>query len=301
MPKLVRRFAAALTTADWLGNPLHVLRKRMFAGDLMTIVDKASGVSCLCKVGSYHMFGETWYSRVYDVPGLPIRSGDVVLDIGANQGFFTCYAASKGAIVYALEPVPESYERLIRNIERNGFADRVTAVQCAVGDHDGYTEMLVSESKGGGDSTTNLDFARLAGVPITKRITVGCRSFAEILDQYAIPSIRLCKIDVEGSELVLISTLEAHHCAQIQGFAMEYHPQAYDLRLLIKLLLGWGTHQVCVMGERPNAGNTLHLISNQALESWFESEEERSSAAKLTGTSSKSHSPTDQVAVARAS
>jgi len=138
MSKAIRRFATSLTTADRLGNPVHVLRKRIFADrrDLMTIVDKASGVDCLCNVGSYHMFGETWYSRVYDVPGLPIRSGDVVLDIGANQGFFTCYAASKGAIVYAFEPVPEYYGRLIQNIKRNGFADRVTAVHCAVSDTD---------------------------------------------------------------------------------------------------------------------------------------------------------------------
>ena len=53
----------------------------------MMIVDKASGIRCVCNVGSYHIFGETWYSRVYDVPGLPIRPGDVVFDVGANQGF----------------------------------------------------------------------------------------------------------------------------------------------------------------------------------------------------------------------
>jgi len=49
-------------------------------------VDKASAINCVCNVGSYHIFGETWYSRVYDVPGLPIRSGDVVLDIGGYSG-----------------------------------------------------------------------------------------------------------------------------------------------------------------------------------------------------------------------
>jgi FkbM family methyltransferase len=277
MPKVIRRFANSLTAADRLGNPLHVLRKRMFADrrDLMTIVDKASGINCVCNVGSYHIFGETWYSRVYDVPGLPIRPGDVVLDVGANQGFFTCYAASKGAIVYAFEPVPESYRRLVHNIERNGFADRVTAVQCAVSDRDESSEMLVAKSHGGGDSTINLDYAGRTAVPIAERITVQCRTFSKILDEYAIPSIRLCKIDVEGSELAMLSTLKPHHRAQIQGFALEYHAEAYDLRLLITLLLGWGTHQVCLMNERPNVGSTLHLISNQALESWFESENER--------------------------
>jgi FkbM family methyltransferase len=279
MSKAVHRFATSLIAADRLRNPLHILRKRMFADRKapMTIVDKATGISCRCDVGAYHIFGETWYSRVYDVPGLPIRPGDVVLDIGANHGFFTCYAASMGATVYAFEPVPRSYEKLVENITRNGFTDRVTAVQCAVSDRDGSVEMLVSESKGGGDSTINVDYARHVAVPVAEHITVECRSFPRILDEYQIPLIRLCKIDVEGSELALLSAMKDRHRSQIQGFAMEYHPDAYDLRLLIRLLLGWGTHQVCLMDERPNVGNILRLISNQALESWFESGEDRCS------------------------
>jgi FkbM family methyltransferase len=301
MPESIRRLAASLTAADRLGNPVHVLRRRMFADrrKVMTIVDKATGITCLSNVGSYHIFGETWYSRVYDVPGLPIRAGDVVFDIGANQGFFTCYAASKGAVVYAFEPVPESYDRLVRNVKRNGFADRVTAVQCAVSNKDGATEMLVSESKGGGDSTINFDYARRAAVPTTESITVECRSFSKILDDFAIPSIRLCKIDAEGSELALLSTLTADHRARIQGFAMEYHPQAYDLQLLLKLLLGWGAYQVCLMNERPNVGNILHLISNKALESWFEDEKERWSATPRTGALDGSRASVEVFAVVK--
>jgi hypothetical protein len=161
-------------------------------------------------------------------------------------------------------------------------------MQCAVSDSEGTTEMLVSRSKGGGDSTINFDYASRVGVPTAERITVECRNFSCILDGYAIPSIRLCKIDVEGAELALLSTLKSCHHAQIQGFAMEYHPEAYDLRSLISLLLSWGTHQVCLMDERPNVGNILRLISNQELESWFESQERRSCAVESGGTSSNS-------------
>jgi FkbM family methyltransferase len=277
MPKVVRRLIKAITTADRLGNPFHVFRKRLLAGrkDLMTIVDKDTGINCVCSVGAYPIFGETWYSRVYDVPGLPIRAGDVVLDIGANHGFFTCYAASKGASVYAFEPVPQSYKRLVANVERNGFASRVTAVQCAVSDTPGSAELLVSASKGGGDSTMDPVFARRSGVPVADRITVDCKTLASILDEYAIPSVRMCKIDIEGAELSLLSALKVQHRARIQGFAMEYHPQAYDLNVLIKMLLGWGSHQVCLMSERPNVANILYLISNQAVESWFEAERKR--------------------------
>jgi len=281
MSKAIHRLASSVIAADRLCNPLHVLRKRIFArhSDFMTIEDKASGVNLQCKVGAYHMFGETWYSRVYDVPGLPIRAGDVVFDLGANQGFFTCFAASKGALVYAFEPVSASYEKLVQNVERNGFKGRVNALQYAVCDRDGTTEMLVSQSKGGGESSINVDFSTRVGVPVAARITVEHRSFAKVLDECEIPSIRLCKIDIEGSELALLSSLAPRHRARIQGFAMEYHPGAYDLRELVTLLLSWGTHQLCLMNERPNVGNIIHLISNQALVSWVESEQEQWSGA----------------------
>jgi FkbM family methyltransferase len=268
---MLARLARTLTAVDRLANPVHVLRKRMFANpaDIMMIADKISGVRCLCNVGSYHMFGETWYSHVYDVPGLPIRPDDIVLDIGANQGFFTCYAASKGAIVYAFEPVPALYERLLVNVEKNGFTRQVTAIQCAVSDSDEPAEMLISESFGGGQSTINAEFARQFGLSNSEHITVECKTLPQILAECAIPSVRLCKIDTEGAELRLLSTLRPQHLEQIQGFAMEYHPGAYDLRSYIKLLLDWGTHQVSLMDERPYTGDVLHLISTKALESVF--------------------------------
>jgi len=65
------------------------------------------------------------------VKGVPIRPGDIVLDIGANQGFFSCYAAHKGAKVFAFEPVPELRDRLMFNLRRNGFGARKVAIHLA--------------------------------------------------------------------------------------------------------------------------------------------------------------------------
>ena len=99
----LNRMATALNAFEHFGNPLQIAAWRLLRkpSDTITIVDKASGVKCRCNLGSHHMFSEVWYQHVYDVEGVPIRAGDLVLDIGANQGFFTCYAAQKGA-----NPIP---------------------------------------------------------------------------------------------------------------------------------------------------------------------------------------------------
>jgi len=46
---------------------------------------------------------------------------DVVLDIGANVGFYSCLAASRGKQVLAFEPAPRNLKFLYRNLWSNGF------------------------------------------------------------------------------------------------------------------------------------------------------------------------------------
>jgi FkbM family methyltransferase len=263
------RLSSTLAAADHLGNPFHVFRKRLFAkpSDMMTMVDRATGVRCECTVDSHQMFSATWYKHLNDVPGLPIRPGDVVVDIGANQGFFTCYAAQKGARVYAFEPVPELYQRLLRNVERNGFSGQVVAVQAAVSDVDRNVEMVISHSLGGGQSTIVPEFARHFHSSMGDAIRVRCVTLPQILEEHAIARVRVCKIDAEGSELDILRALDAGTLARIQGFALEYHAEAYALPTLMKTMLQWGSHQVSLMDDRPFTGNQIYVISNDVLAS----------------------------------
>jgi hypothetical protein len=110
MPPLLRRLGTALNAAETFA----VLCILLPPSECITVIDRASGVSCLCSLNSHHMFSEVWYKQVYDVNGVPVRLGDVVRTL-ANQGFFSCYAAHKGAKVFAFEPVPELFDRLVLN------------------------------------------------------------------------------------------------------------------------------------------------------------------------------------------
>ena len=66
-----------------------------------------------------------------------LNPGDIFIDVGAFIGFYTIYAAKLGAKVVAFEPHPSSFEILLYNITLNNLADRITAINKAVGSYKG--------------------------------------------------------------------------------------------------------------------------------------------------------------------
>lgn len=63
-----------------------------------------------------------------------LREGDLFLDLGANIGSYTVLASRVcGARSISVEPDPETFLSLQRNIEANGIGDRVELVETALG------------------------------------------------------------------------------------------------------------------------------------------------------------------------
>ena len=75
-----------------------------------------------------------------------VQDGMVVVDIGANIGYYTLIAAklvgNKG-IVYAFEPEPSNYELLCQNIAINGYTN-VVPIEKAVSKTSGKTKLYVN-------------------------------------------------------------------------------------------------------------------------------------------------------------
>jgi FkbM family methyltransferase len=207
----------------------------------MTISDRETRVTVGAEVKSYQMFGETWYNHDYDVPSCPLRANDSVIDIGANQGFFSCYAASKDARVWAFEPFPKSCSRLRANVERNGFSSSVTISQTAVSAVAGKATLLCSDFLGGGANTVVEAHARTLAMDFKETVEVDVVSIDAVIAE--IPGrIRLCKMDCEGSEYSIIRGISDP--SRIDSFALEFHPGAYRLGDLIEAITAWGTHQI---------------------------------------------------------
>lgn len=65
--------------------------------------------------------------------GMHARERPVLVDVGANIGFYTLAAAASGYEAYSFEPVPRNVEMLRQSIVRNRFGPRVTLHAFAAG------------------------------------------------------------------------------------------------------------------------------------------------------------------------
>ncbi|MBI4516410.1 MAG: FkbM family methyltransferase [Deltaproteobacteria bacterium] len=67
----------------------------------------------------------------------------VIIDVGANIGMTSIVLAQlTEKRILAIEPVPQTFDLLRRNVARNGLDHRIDCVQAAVCSHDGRTTMV---------------------------------------------------------------------------------------------------------------------------------------------------------------
>lgn len=123
-----------------------------------------------------------------------LRPGELFVDVGANAGSYTVLAAKiSGARVVAVEPVPETADRLEANVALNAVGDRVSVYRTAISDRAGRVWFT------SGRDTTN----RIAGSadPREGLVEVPCTTLDDLLGG-ARP--RALKIDVEGYEAAVL-------------------------------------------------------------------------------------------------
>lgn len=146
-------------------------------------------------------------SGAYSARGFIPRSGWTVVDVGANLGFFTCWAASwmlRGRLL-AIEAVPETFAILDKNVRqlRNRGLD-AKAVNQAVSDRKTLLEFAVPIGLSNyARSTTYI--GRLAAFSDIPRRYLPADTLDNILESEGYMAggrpIDLLKIDVEGSEV----------------------------------------------------------------------------------------------------
>jgi FkbM family methyltransferase len=190
------------------------------------------------------------YANPPDMPEMlawrtSLASGDLFIDIGANVGTYTIWAAELGAEVIALEPAPDTFELLRENVALNGY--QVTMVRAAAGDHCGTARFTV-----GLDAGNCLD---PGGPSMTDLVTVD----SLLGDRYAAGM----KIDVEGFEIdVLRGCARALADQRIGLIQLEWNEESRfavgtDRRPVADFLAGYGYRLF-----RPDLAGRLYPVND---------------------------------------
>jgi FkbM family methyltransferase len=169
------------------------------------------------------------YANPPDLPEMlvwrrTLGPGSLFVDVGANVGTYTIWAAERGAEVLALEPAADTFGLLLENVALNGY--RVTAVQAAAGDHCGTARFSA-----GRDAGNHLD---PHGPVETELVTID----SLVGERY----VTGMKVDVEGFELDVLRgctrALAEHRIGliQLEWNAMSQFSLGTDRRPLADLL-----------------------------------------------------------------
>ena len=126
-----------------------------------------------------------------------VRSGDVVLDCGANIGVFVAESLKAGAkTIVAIEPAPENIECLRRNFKSEIATGRVIVYPKGVWDKDDFLTLHVDEHNSAADSfVLNPKDAHDSDqkFPLT--------TIDKLVAELNLPSVDFIKMDIEGAEV----------------------------------------------------------------------------------------------------
>lgn len=140
-----------------------------------------------CWLGSYEMDKQQLFAQ-------HVKPGDVVLDIGANVGFYTLLSSElvgSGGKVVAFEPVPRNLKFLHEHIKVNALGN-VEVIEAAVGEAPG--EITFDDTSG----------SATGKISTSGRLKVPLVSVDDLLAKGRIRRPTVLKIDVEGAEAMVL-------------------------------------------------------------------------------------------------
>jgi FkbM family methyltransferase len=182
-----------------------------------------------------------------------LRTGDAVVDVGANIGFFTVLAATVVGTqgrVFSFEPFQGSFRSLERNVALNEL-DNVTVERAAVAEAPGSMTLGLDEETIAHGSTGG--FTEEGN---TARFTVPAVTLDESLELVlGDGAARLLKIDVEGIEPKVLRGA--------QKTLADRPPDALLVELNRAALEGHGYGEQDVLDPLLEAGYSLHEIGRR--------------------------------------
>jgi FkbM family methyltransferase len=180
-----------------------------------------------------------WEARQTSILLGLISEGDVVVDVGANIGWYSVQfarAAGESGQVISFEPEPANFALLEENLALNNMSDRVEALNLAAADKEGTLDFELSPTNFGDhrvrfeqplNHPAGPEYYEESSRPV---ISVRSTRLDETLSAYGISPgrrIRLIKLDCQGAEAAIIAGARKT-LAETEYLATEYWP--YGIR-----------------------------------------------------------------------
>jgi FkbM family methyltransferase len=166
-------------------------------------------------------FATVWEIAIkknYNPRGFEIGDKDTVIDIGANMGVFSIYAAkrAKNGNVYSFEPFKEHYARLERDIKLNNLKN-VHLFNEAVAKKVGKQSLFLSDVSSGMHSLYSKNKGK-------NNPTVNITTLNKVIKDNNLykNGIDFLKIDCEGAEYDIIYSTSKNYMNKIKRISMEY-------------------------------------------------------------------------------
>ncbi len=153
----------------------------------------------------------------YERGEVPIRNGWIVVDVGAGVGEFAVCVARRNprSIVYAFEPLPESFALLAENVRLNGLSN-VHPIPKAIAATEGTVTLHAPTGLAGQHRTST-------AAPAIGAIAVAATTLERTMEDLQIATCDFLKIDCEGAEYEILLSASPATLERVRHIAMEYH------------------------------------------------------------------------------
>ena len=203
-----------------ISNQFHEIKMRTFKGDIS-------------------IFNEIFWKKSYEIPHQLVTQPKVIVDLGGHIGFTSLYFAERfpEAKIFTMEASKQNFDLLSENVQ--DFKN-ITPIHGAVYPHDGF--IFFDES----------------GLSYNNKISetgdqVVAISLNFLLEKFGLNKVDLMKIDIEGSEELLLKE-NTEWLEKTDGIVIELH-KPYDVNQLKKDLEKFGFDII-----EPTAENGLKNI-----------------------------------------
>jgi FkbM family methyltransferase len=187
---------------------------------------------------------EMYCRNVYLRTGLSMPVKGWVVDLGANRGLFSVWAALSGAKVIALEAQQGFASEIRRLAEHNRVIDRISIVTAIIG----------GQVTAGASIGVIADDSRWLTTSHGTATRPAEMSVPQIMELNDIEEIALLKMDIEGSEFAVLSAEEnLSWLKKVDQLVLEVHPTFGDSASLISRLQNAGF----IVQLKDNEGNSV--------------------------------------------